>query len=1201
MGDGNYRNHRFPTKFFPVLMRFLKTNSNMKRGLVAVVVFFGMFLAMPLLAQENTSIANTCSGTSVGCWFAWLLGSGLSWIVYGLGYLLSWAVGALVYVSQFNHFVDAPAVELGWSVIRDIANMFFVLLLLIISFGTILHLEQYQLKKLLPKVLLMAVLVNFSKVIAGLFIDFSQVVMLTFVAAYREVGPGNLLRVLNLEGISDFRQVATGDSPPPGITPVGILASYMFGLIIVSISLVVVLALMIILVIRMVALWILVVFSPFAYVLSVVPMGQKYASMWWEQFSKYLIVGPVMAFLLWLSLASLTQFNETYLKPDPRLQSSLQGQDPQGAFSGNAVPNATPTELVSGSADRMIGYVVSVAMLLMSLVFAQSIGGAVGKVGGAAYSRLATAGSKTLRGATYFPREYGKRVGYATASGALGVVGRVPVLSRIGGIGNAALVQREKLRQKRLEGEKGYASALGSMRESDLRVMQRRQETSARILKPGGRVERALGKVGANVGGFAGRLANRMGIDAGSTSSWFTGGAAAGLGAANFLRGALSTEAGRNLDRQITRQTLKRMQITPPINNETRPLLEKRQSAIETQRRLKKKGKSNWTAEETKQFETAEIQEREANEQLLQATVARKRAMVLRARRQAGHKVDFEGNDLAVDGDYLTDVNAFMKRNPESIPNDPRLVTEMGPLYHREIAPDEQIYYLERMKGSDFASWGPGQWGNSELMTKAMKASPLAAVKNQLEQVSKEGGKMSVDDVKKVVSSQFSWAHTQQKSNPKLGNLMRGTFEKVLANGDVQKDIDEVSAMFGLKKEDVQKAYAEGFRPKGSVTFEGEGGAPTQPDIYRQRFEATEQDLYAKYGREYGSAPEYQANPGKYMAPDEFEEEQRLFIEREAARQRFAAQTQEHNPRGPEDAIAQAEAARAGNHPTFAEASVFVDGEELGLDAAARSYDRDDNKEELAKVIPAIIAQYKDRGYSDEQLQRLEGALNMAQNISVVDENRSPRAQQQSLAHERAHTIARSAPAVVNSVWDALTPDEQQNTARQIRSLWGPKLSDQQVKEEYFAESAANETEWKHEQGIRFTDRAREAWEGAGAPARGELTAPDIEPSSEALAQAMAAVSPAGIAPEDIEGLKQSIDELKGQIGNLGIGNVGKDVGQAVRAAVANRSSDGAQLSGQLSTIARAATASKRGIDRLRDAVKKRTQIEETPRENQAA
>lgn len=325
-------------------------------------------------------------GTYIAAFIAWVL----SYAISGIGHIIVTLVGILITLGQYNDFIKASAVVTGWNVIRDISNMFFVLILVIISFGTILHVEQYQMKKLLPKVLLMAILINFSKAIAGLFIDFSQVVLLTFAAAYQATGAGNFLKALKLDSILSIKP---DTSSFDAVTYASLVYAYLLGFIYTIVALIVIAAFLLIFIIRIAALWLLVIFSPFAYSLSIVPAGQKYAQKWWEMFSKYVIVGPVLAFFLWLSLATLPQMSTSDFakKLTSNAETQQQGIENQTQGSEKAIPGAAIT--VAGSADQVFAFLISIAMLMMSLVFAQEIGGAVGKVAGNAYSKIASGGA----------------------------------------------------------------------------------------------------------------------------------------------------------------------------------------------------------------------------------------------------------------------------------------------------------------------------------------------------------------------------------------------------------------------------------------------------------------------------------------------------------------------------------------------------------------------------------------------------------------------------------------------------------------------------------------------------------------------------------------------------------------------------------------------------------------------------------------
>ena len=102
-------------------------------------------------------------------------------------FFLKW----FIQLAGYNGYMDAQIVNLGWVMVRDLANMFFVVALLVIAFGTILGLDQYEWKKSMVQLILMAIFINFSKLICGIIIDASYVFTMTFLNAVVAVAGGN--------------------------------------------------------------------------------------------------------------------------------------------------------------------------------------------------------------------------------------------------------------------------------------------------------------------------------------------------------------------------------------------------------------------------------------------------------------------------------------------------------------------------------------------------------------------------------------------------------------------------------------------------------------------------------------------------------------------------------------------------------------------------------------------------------------------------------------------------------------------------------------------------------------------------------------------------------------------------------------------------------------------------------------------------
>jgi len=233
-----------------------------------------------------------------------------------LGYLINWVLGGIEGVLSVTNFTKVPAVKTAWGVIRDICNMFFILILLAIAFGTILGIESYHAKRLLPMLVIGILLVNFSMMICGIIVDFSQVLILSFLSPLHGQSLAEVLR--NGLETSSYGSAVEGATVSLGATAyVSILS------LIVEIGiLVTLLVLLIMLVIRIVAIWILVTLSPLVFVAQILPATQQYAKKWWQEFLKYVMFGPAIAFFLMLTVlvikgGDITQITQpaNYVEP----------------------------------------------------------------------------------------------------------------------------------------------------------------------------------------------------------------------------------------------------------------------------------------------------------------------------------------------------------------------------------------------------------------------------------------------------------------------------------------------------------------------------------------------------------------------------------------------------------------------------------------------------------------------------------------------------------------------------------------------------------------------------------------------------------------------------------------------------------------------------------------------------------------------
>ena len=233
----------------------------------------------------------------------------VSWIISGIGNILASIMAGLATIAiwilnetvSYTTSAAQPAVVgRTWVIVRDFMNMFFIVALIAMALATILRIEAYNYRRLIMRLVLMALLINFSKVIAETLIGFSDTLIALFLP---QAGFTDYFRVIyqgfvtSGGGVGGFFGQGTGSG-----TAIGEVVAKLVGLTILTISLFAVALLMFV---RMIGLWFMLMISPVAYGLNIIPATQRFASQWWGTFIKYLIWGPVAMFFFRVSFVML--------------------------------------------------------------------------------------------------------------------------------------------------------------------------------------------------------------------------------------------------------------------------------------------------------------------------------------------------------------------------------------------------------------------------------------------------------------------------------------------------------------------------------------------------------------------------------------------------------------------------------------------------------------------------------------------------------------------------------------------------------------------------------------------------------------------------------------------------------------------------------------------------------------------------------
>ncbi len=311
-------------------------------------------------------------------------------IAYVLLYILQF-IGSMLFslasyfvsiILDFNFRILDPTnaiVTIGWEITRDIANLGFVLVIILIALATIVRYQDYGAKKLLPRLIGAALLVNFSLSIAGVFIGFSNILTKYFMNAVTESGSAEVTGIgttkftETLAGAFNPQNLFTEPSEPEPIDPdeeAGGLTGFgtsilmnisglVFTVIFIFIAAFVLFTFGIMLLIRYVELSILLILAPIAWLFWVIPQLSDQFSKWWSKFAKWVFFAPAVAFFFYLALVSVEQMNKGM------------GAVSKSEFFKNG--------FLAAMANQGVRMVILVGFLIGGLIVADSMGVTVAK------------------------------------------------------------------------------------------------------------------------------------------------------------------------------------------------------------------------------------------------------------------------------------------------------------------------------------------------------------------------------------------------------------------------------------------------------------------------------------------------------------------------------------------------------------------------------------------------------------------------------------------------------------------------------------------------------------------------------------------------------------------------------------------------------------------------------------------------------
>ena len=434
-------------------------------------------------------------------------------------HIIELEAGLLSLIAQVSVFTKMPVVQTGWEVSRDFANIFFIALLIYVAFCYILRINSKNSQKILVNVIVMAILINFSLMIGGIIIDFSNVFFNYFVfgptasqQSSADKGTALSYSLANALKLNTFtetlqkNQTANENRDNVAAEPttvqemdawvsskmnnddVSILFLAVIRLIFIIIfSFVIILALgglVGTLFIRLFWLWVLLILAPLAWVLGILPIPVigTYAKQWWSNFLKWCFVAPIVGFFIFLALT--TANNLPYIN-----------QSDMPAFQGTFF-SATGSTLFSIMTIMQLALVIG--LVIAGLIAGQKMGdkGSAFALGLAQKTGKA-AGNAVKNRATLAALRVGRKPAEAVAQGLAKAPPAVKTLGAVTGVGalsRATIAAAEKRdqaeEQKRMKKYEALdKSELEKIVASPIKEREKAAAIAALVKKTGGDID----------------------------------------------------------------------------------------------------------------------------------------------------------------------------------------------------------------------------------------------------------------------------------------------------------------------------------------------------------------------------------------------------------------------------------------------------------------------------------------------------------------------------------------------------------------------------------------------------------------------------------------------------------------------------------------------------------------------------------------
>lgn len=219
--------------------------------------------------------------------------------------------------------LNNPLVTAGFNFTRGLANLSLILIFIAIAFAYIFKAETFGMKKALPKLILVAFLINFSLLFVKILADIAQITLNAIVKSFGSDLPTQAIQpLLNnigtvsagflttlstyfLKAIIPFANVAGAISLVLKLLSEAFLGSFSIAVLLVLLGFgmaSIFLFLAVLFLFRIGIVWILAILAPLAFVACILPKTEGIWKKWLEYLIEWLLLGIALIFFVCLSL-----------------------------------------------------------------------------------------------------------------------------------------------------------------------------------------------------------------------------------------------------------------------------------------------------------------------------------------------------------------------------------------------------------------------------------------------------------------------------------------------------------------------------------------------------------------------------------------------------------------------------------------------------------------------------------------------------------------------------------------------------------------------------------------------------------------------------------------------------------------------------------------------------------------------------------